>query len=81
MDAALADLGVEMIARHRRGRTRPMTQDGRPLRRSCRRWKIDRLFVWLGNYRRLVVRYERHTLNELGFVSLGRILISLPQIA
>ena len=79
LDAALAALGVEMIAPHRRGRVRPKTQDGRPLRRYRRRWKIERLFAWLGNFRRLVVRYERHALNYLGFVQLGCILILLRQ--
>ena len=79
LDAALADLGVEMIAPHRRNRTRPKTQDGRPLRRYRRRYKIERLFAWLGNFRRLVVRYERHALNYLGFVHLGCILILLRQ--
>jgi transposase len=77
LDDALADLGIEMIAPHRRGRKRPKTQDGRPLRRYRRRWKIERLFAWLGNFRRLVVRYERHALNYLGFVQLGCILILL----
>jgi hypothetical protein len=28
-------------------RRRPPTQDGRPLRRRRRRWKIERLFAWL----------------------------------
>jgi transposase len=79
LDAALAQLGIEMIAPHRRNRTRPKTQDGRPLRRYRRRWKIERLFAWLGNFRRLVVRYERHALNYLGFVHLGCILILLRQ--
>ncbi len=79
LDAALAALGVEMIAPHRRGRVRPKTQDGRPLRRYRRRWKIERLFAWLGNFRRLVVRYERHAINYLGFVHLGCILILLRQ--
>src|SRR5579859_6267600 len=77
LDAALAALGVEMIAPHRRNRKRPKTQDGRPLRRYKRRWKVERLFAWLGNFRRLVVRYERHALNYLGFVHLGCILILL----
>ena len=35
--------GIEMIARHRDNRHRPPTQDGRPLRRRKRRWKIERL--------------------------------------
>jgi transposase len=77
LDAALLQWGIEMIAPHRRNRKRPKTQDGRPLRRYRRRWKIERLFAWLGNFRRLVVRYERHALNYLGFVHLGCILILL----
>jgi transposase len=56
LDAALAELGVELIAPHRRGRTRPKAQDGRPLRRFRRRWKVERLFAWLGAFRRLVVQ-------------------------
>jgi transposase len=79
LDTELAKLGVEMIAPHRRNRKKPKTQDGRPLRRYKRRWKIERLFAWLGNFRRLVVRYERHALNYLGFVLLGCILILLRQ--
>jgi transposase len=79
LDEALLELGIEMIAPHRRGRKRPKTQDGRPLRRYKRRWKVERLFAWLGNFRRLVVRYERHALNYLGFVQLGCILILLRQ--
>ncbi|MGZ3716209.1 MAG: transposase, partial [Ktedonobacterales bacterium] len=70
---------IELIAPHRRNRKRPKTQDGRPLRRYKRRWKFERLFAWLGNFRRLVVRYERHALNYLGFVHLGCILILLRQ--
>jgi transposase len=83
LDAGLAPLGIELIAPHRRKRKRPKTQDGRPLRRYTRRWKVERLFAWLGNYRRLVVRYERyerHALNFLGFVHLGCILLLLRQV-
>jgi transposase len=82
-------VGVEMIAPYRRNRKRPKTQDGRPLRRYKRRWKVKRLFAWLGNFHRLfawlgnfhrlVIRYERHALNFLGFVQLGCILILLRQ--
>src|SRR5262245_34404376 len=78
LDAALAALGVEMIAPHRRTRKRPKTPDGRKLRRYKRRWKtVERLLAWLGNFRRLMVRYERHTFNYLGFVLVGCILILL----
>lgn len=42
---------VELIAPHRRTR-KQRTQDGRPLRRYRRRWKVERLFAWLQNFRR-----------------------------
>ena len=56
------------------------TQDGRPLRRYCRRWKIKRLFAWLQNFRRLVVRYEFHVENFLAMAQLGCIMILLRLI-
>jgi transposase len=68
--------GIELIAAHRRNR-RAKTQDGRPLRRAKRRWKIERLFAWLHNYRRLVTRWERYEENFLGFVQLGCMCILL----
>ncbi|MFC1812604.1 transposase, partial [Thermodesulfobacteriota bacterium] len=52
-------------------RKKPRTQDGRKLRRYRRRWKVERLFAWLQNFRRLVVRYEYHAENFLGMVLLG----------
>ena len=66
-----------MIAPHRRSRKKAKTQDGRPLRRYKRRWKVERLFAWLNNFRRLVIRYEYHADNYLGFVHLGCIVILL----
>ena len=54
----LAQRGIELISPHRRNRVKPPTQDGRALRRYRRRWKIERLFAWLGHSRRLVIRYE-----------------------
>ena len=79
LDAALEAQGVEMIAPHRKGRKKRRTQDGRKLRRYKRRWKVERLFAWLGNFRRLVVRYEWRIENYLGFVRLGCVMILLRQ--
>ncbi len=70
-----------IIAPHRRTRQKPKTQDGRKLRRYKRRWKVERLFAWLGNFRRLVVRYEHKVNNFLGFVHLGCIVILLGRFA
>jgi transposase len=69
--------GIELIAPHRNNRKKPNTQDGRTLRRYRRRWKIERLFAWLQNYRRLVVRYEYHADNFLGMLQLGCAIILL----
>ena len=80
LDAQLAAQGVQMISPHRRGRVKPKTQDGRPLRRYKRRWKIERLFAWLQNFRRLVTRWERKPQNFLGFVQLGCIVILLRRL-
>ena len=70
-DNLLKKHGIEMIAPHRRNRKKPKTQDGRKLRRYKRRWKVERLFAWLQNFRRLVVRYERHADNFLAFLQLA----------
>ena len=53
------------------------TQDGRPRRRYRRRWKVERLFAWLQNFRRVATRLEYHAETHLGFVHLGCIKILL----
>jgi len=68
--------GTVMIAPNKANR-RVRTQDGRSLRRYARRWKIERLFAWLFNFRRLVVRYEYHAENFQGFLHLGAAIILL----
>ncbi|MCA9412852.1 MAG: IS5 family transposase [Candidatus Omnitrophica bacterium] len=68
--------GINLIAPHRSNR-KNKTQDGRELRRYKRRWKVERLFAWLHNFRRLVVRYEYHSQNFQAFVHLGCIMILL----
>ena len=77
----LHSFGAEMIAPHKQNR-RPenKTQDGRPLRRFKRRWKVERLFAWLYNFRRLVVRYEYHAENYLGFVQLACVMILMRHL-
>jgi len=75
LDQRLRRRGVRLIAPHKANRVRVETQDGRELRRYCRRWKIERLFAWLHNFRRLVIRWEYHEANFLGLVQLGCLLI------
>jgi transposase len=78
LDARLAiDYGVELIAPHRSNRQASSTQDGRPLRRYRRRWKVERLFAWLQNFRHTLVRHDYYAENFLGFVQLGCMTILL----
>lgn len=77
LDAELKAQGIEMIAPHKSNRKKARTQDGRPLRRYKRRWKIERLFAWLQNFRRIAMRFDFHDENYLGFVHLGSIRILL----
>ena len=72
--------GVEMIAPHKSNRVKFLTQDGRTLRRYRKRWKVERLFAWLQNFRRLVVRYEYHLKNFLAMVQLGCIVILIRTV-
>ncbi len=71
---------IELIAPHCGIRRRAKTQDGRPLRRFKRRWKVERLFAWLHNFRRLVVRYEYRAENFLGMLHLACIVILLRHL-
>jgi len=77
LDETLLEQGIEMIAPHRKNRKKRKSQDGRKLRRYKRRWKIERFFAWLQNFRRLVVRYEYKDENFLGMAHLGCIVILL----
>jgi len=80
LDRNLAErYGIEMIAPHRGSRREP-TQDGRPLRRYCRRWRVERLFAWLHHFRRLVIRWEYHVENFFGMVRLGCMQILLRHL-
>ena len=78
--ARLARRGIELICPHRKNRKKPPTQDGRPLRRYKRRWKVERTFSWWGNFRRLVVRWEYHIQMYQAFVNVACLLIVLRQL-
>ena len=73
----LLEKDILLIAPHRRGRTKAAFNDGRWLRRYRKRWKVERTFAWLGNYRRLVVRYDYHLLMYQAFFHLACLIIAL----
>jgi transposase len=75
LDEELRRNGIEMIAPHRSNRTKPPTQDRRRLNRYMRRWLVERFFAWIQWQRRILVRWEYHAQNFLGFVQLACLVI------
>ena len=72
--------GIELICPHKSNRVRPATQDGRALRRYRRRWIIERTIGWLGNYRHLVVRYDRSLQIYQAFFHIACFMIVLRRV-
>ena len=75
----LGKRGIELICPHRK-RRRVKKQDGRALRRYRRRWIVERTFAWIGNYRRLLVRYDRHIKSYQAFFNVVCMMITLRQL-
>ena len=76
----LAQRDIDLIAPHRQNRCKPPMQDGRALRRYRRRWKVERTFAWLGNLRRLVLRYDRSPTIYQAFFHIGCFMIVLRRV-
>jgi transposase len=72
--------GIALIAPHRSNRCRTATQEGRVLRRYQKRWIVERSIAWLGNFRRLVVRYDRSLTVYQAFVHLACLTIVLRKV-
>jgi transposase len=50
--------GIELIAQYRNNNKRRRYEDGRKLRRYKRRWIVELINAWLGQFRRLLVCHE-----------------------
>jgi transposase len=72
--------GIDLLCPHRRNRKRASLQDGRKLRRYKRRWKVERTISWVGNFRRLVVRWGRHIESYRGSFHVACMLITLNKL-
>ena len=76
----LARRGIQLIAPHHSNRRKPATQDGRALRRYQRRWIVERTIGWLGNFRRLVVRYDRSLTIYRAFFHIACFMLVLRRV-
>jgi len=72
--------GIVLIAPHRSNRHRTPPQDGRVLRRYKKRWIVERSIAWLGNFRRLVVRYDRSLTIYQAFIHIACFMIVLRRV-
>ena len=76
--AAFDSVGIQLLAPHRSNRTaKSRSNDGRCMRRYKRRWLVERFFAWLGGFRKLIVRHERHSLMYRAFVHLACVIVSM----
>jgi transposase len=71
---------IQPIIPARSNNTQATDQDGRCLRRYRRRWIVERTIGWLGNFRRLTVRYDRLLATYGGFFHLACVLLTLRRL-
>ena len=76
----LLQRGILLIVPHRKGRQKPSLNDGRELRRYRKRWKIERTFAWLGNFRRLLVRHDHKVQMYEAFFHVACLIITLRHL-
>ena len=72
--------GIALIAPPRQNRGQPALQDGRARRPYKRRWVVERRLTWLGNFRRLVVRYDRSLTIYRAFTHVACLMIVLRRV-
>src|SRR3974390_627257 len=69
--------GIELIVPDRTNNKARRYEDGRKLRRYRRRWIVERTNVWLGQFRRLLVRHEHLLCTYRAFFYLACFWITL----
>ena len=76
---ALEAEGFVPVIPHRKNRVKATRNDGRRLRRSRRRWKVERTNAWLHCYRGLAVRWSHYLFMYGGLVYLAFIHMALQR--
>ncbi len=79
----LRSRGIKPTIPHYERRERKGPKKGRPLEVSSgyqERWKVERTFAWLGNFRRLLVRHERSPSIFRAFLLVAFIFMSLKRL-
>lgn len=77
---ALRNRSIRPVIPFRRNR-RPRPGPKPDLSLYRERWRIERSFAWLGNYRRLLIRWERNASTYLAFLLIACAMITLNAIS
>jgi transposase len=72
--------GIDMISPYRSMNKKQKYYDGRKMRRYKRRYKVERTFSWIGNNRRLVVRWDRDIVVYNAFFHIACLIITLRRL-
>jgi transposase len=68
---------------YEQGAPRKWPRRGRPTKVGpgyAERWKVEWAFAWLGNFRRLLMRYERYPSTFRAFCLIALVLMSLKRV-
>jgi len=76
----MAQKGIDLICPYRSNNKFQKYYDGRKIRRYKRRWKVERTFSWIGNFRRLVVRWDRDIVVYSAFFHIACMIITLRRL-
>jgi transposase len=71
--------GISLLAPHRKNHRNVNRQDDRLWGRYKRRYIVEHTIGWLGDFRRLFVRYENHISMFVAFIEMTCVMITLKK--
>ena len=78
-DKLFCERGLELIAPERKNKKEPR-HTSEDFQNYQHRWKVERFFAWLQNFRRVATRWDYYAENYLGFIQLACMLMLLKRL-
>ena len=72
--------GIDPVVPYRKRAVSRKYDDPVKLLAYKRRWHVERTFAWMTNFRRVLVRHERHSYIYRAFVHLALVIITIRQL-
>ena len=76
----LAARGIDPVVPYRKRAVNKKYADPDKLQAYRRRWLVERTFAWVGNFRRVLVRHERHSMMYQAFVHMALVIVTLRHL-